>query len=155
MSPPVIPQTPPPERRRTPVAAAVPQYQHADADPRGRRLAVLTLTALGVVYGDIGTSPLYTLKECFSAEHGLTAGAANVYGILSLIFWSLMLVVVFKYLIFILQADNRGEGGVLGMLAILVQKSQRAEDRARRSVLVILGVFGTALLFGDGVITPA
>jgi KUP system potassium uptake protein len=134
--------------------------QHADhghppEKPTGRRLAFLTLTALGVVYGDIGTSPLYTIRETFSPEYGLTPNTANVYGILCLVFWSLMLVVVFKYLIFILRADNRGEGGVLAMLALLLQKSQRAEDKMRRSVLIILGVFGTALLFGDGVITPA
>src|SRR5678816_1846108 len=127
----------------------------AEADPRGRRLAVLTLTALGVVYGDIGTSPLYTLKECFSAEHGLAANTVNVFGILSLIFWTLLLVVVFKYLVFILRADNRGEGGVLAMLALVLQKQSRVTDRRRRMILIILGVFGTALLFGDGVITPA
>ena len=128
---------------------------HADANPTGRRLAVLTLTALGVVYGDIGTSPLYTLKECFSAEHGLAPTPANVYGILSLVFWALMLVVVFKYLVFILRADNRGEGGVLALLALVLQKQHRAEDWRRRWLLVVLGIFGTALLYGDGVITPA
>ena len=121
----------------------------------GRRLAILTLGALGVVYGDIGTSPLYTLRETFSSDHGLAPNVANVYGILCLVFWSLMLVVVLKYLVFILRADNRGEGGVLAMLALLMQHQQRADDRRRRAVLVILGVFGTALLFGDGVITPA
>ena len=134
---------------------AVANYQHADADPRGRRLAVLTLTALGVVYGDIGTSPLYTLKECFSAEHGIATNTANVFGILSLIVWSILLVVVFKYLIFILRADNRGEGGVLALLALVLQRPKRSEERKRRMILVILGVFGTALLYGDGVITPA
>src|SRR5689334_8629222 len=84
--------------RRTPAGAAPAspphQHQHADADPRGRRLAVLTLTALGVVYGDIGTSPLYTLREAFGPEHQLVANAATVYGVLSLVFWSIMLVVV-------------------------------------------------------------
>src|SRR5215213_2048826 len=123
------------------------QYSHVETNPRGRRLAVLTLTALGVVYGDIGTSPLYTLKECFSLEHGLTASAANVFGILSLIFWTLLLVVVFKYLIFILRADNRGEGGVLALLALVLQREHRAEDHGRRWVLIVLGVFGTALLY--------
>ncbi len=134
---------------------SVPNYQHADTDPRGRRLAVLTLTALGVVYGDIGTSPLYTLKECFSPEHGLAANAVNVFGILSLIVWSILLVVVFKYLIFILRADNRGEGGVLALLALVLQRERRTDERKRRMLLIILGVFGTALLYGDGVITPA
>src|SRR4051812_2852230 len=130
-------------------------YEHADTNPRGKRLGLLTLAALGVVYGDIGTSPLYTLKECFSAEHGLTPTPANVYGILSLIFWSLMRVGVFKYLIFILRADNHGEGGVLAVLALVLQCVQRAEDRSFRWMLILLGVFGTALLYGDGVITPA
>jgi len=95
------------------------------------------------------------MRETFSPEYGMTPNPANVYGILCLVFWALMLVVVFKYLIFILRADNRGEGGVLAMLALLLQKQQRTEDRRRRMILIILGVFGTALLFGDGVITPA
>ena len=134
---------------------AVPNYQHADTDPRGRRLAVLTLTALGVVYGDIGTSPLYTLKVCFSPVHGLSTNAVNVFGILSLIVWSILLVVVFKYLIFILRADNRGEGGVLALLALVLQRERRTDERKRRRLFIVLGVFGTALLYGDGVITPA
>ena len=130
-------------------------HGHPPANPVGKRLAILTLTALGVVYGDIGTSPLYTMRETFSAEYGMAPNAANVYGILCLVFWSLLLVVVFKYLIFILRADNRGEGGVLAMLALLLQKQHREADRRRRAILIVLGVFGTALLFGDGVITPA
>ena len=144
---------------RTPPAGGESSGSHARAhtvaNPVGRRLAVLTLGALGVVYGDIGTSPLYTLRETFSSEYGLAPNAANVYGILCLVFWSLILVVVLKYLVFILRADNRGEGGVLAMLALLLQRQERTEDRRRRGLLVILGVFGTALLFGDGVITPA
>ena len=130
-------------------------HPHPNADPTGRRLAVLTLSALGVVYGDIGTSPLYTLRETFSREHGLVANTAGVYGILSLVSWSLILVVVVKYIVFILRADNRGEGGVLAMLALLLQGEQRAEGRHRRAILVVLAVFGTALLYGDGVMTPA
>ncbi|MEO8564419.1 MAG: potassium transporter Kup [bacterium] len=138
------------------LATTGPDESHlAKPSPHGRRLAVLTLTALGVVYGDIGTSPLYTIKEAFGAEHGLAPTVGNVYGILSLVFWSIMLIVVVKYLIFILQADNRGEGGVLAMLALVLQRQHRSEDRHRRAVLVILGVFGTALLYGDGIITPA
>jgi len=124
-------------------------------DPKGRRLAVLTLTALGVVYGDIGTSPLYTLRETFADEYGFVPDVANVYGILSLITWSLILVVIVKYLLFILRADNRGEGGVMAMLALLLQRQHRSGDRRLRALLVLLGVFGTALLYGDGVITPA
>jgi KUP system potassium uptake protein len=151
----------PVEDRRHPSHHEPPAAEHPDghhaakAPPHGRRLALLTLTALGVVYGDIGTSPLYTIKEAFGAEHGLVPTIGNVYGILSLVFWSIMLVVVVKYLVFILQADNRGEGGVLAMLALVLQRQHRSDDRRRRAVLVILGVFGTALLYGDGIITPA
>ncbi len=146
-----------PERRQAPSAprAAEPHYQHVEANPHGRRLAVLTLAALGVVYGDIGTSPLYTMKEVFGHAHGLVPDAANIYGILSLISWSIILVVVVKYLVFILQADNRGEGGVMAMLALLLQRKHRTGDRGGRKVLILLGVFGTALLYGDGIITPA
>src|SRR5204863_8598688 len=125
------------------------------ATPAGRRLAILTLTALGVVYGDIGTSPLYTMKEAFGAERGLAPSPVNVYGILSLVFWSIVLVVVVKYLIFILRADNHGEGGVLALLALVLQRQHRTDDQRRRAVFIILGVFGCALLFGDGLITPA
>ena len=128
---------------------------HVEADPQGRRLAVLTLTALGVVYGDIGTSPLYTMRECFAAEYGLRPTQETVYGLLSLVLWALVLVVAVKYLVFILRADNRGEGGVLAMLALVLQRQHRARDSRRRAVLIALGVFGTALLYGDGVITPA
>ena len=148
------------ERRGTPPRAAAAELRptlhgHIEANPHGRRLAVLTLTALGIVYGDIGTSPLYTLREAFASEYGLIPNVANVYGILSLIVWSLILVVAVKYLVFILRADNRGEGGVLAMLALLLQRQHRAEQRTHRTVLILLGVFGTALLYGDGIITPA
>jgi KUP system potassium uptake protein len=139
-----------------PAPDAVADQRHALADhATGRRLALLTLTALGVVYGDIGTSPLYTLKETFSAERGLAPTIGNVYGILSLVFWSIMLVVVLKYLVFILRADNRGEGGVLALLALVLRRQHRSDDRHRRAAFVVLGVFGTALLYGDGIITPA
>src|SRR5215212_3060334 len=89
----------------TEIPAALPRHQ-ADPNPRGRRLAILTLTALGVVYGDIGTSPLYALKECFRPEYGLSATPENVYGVLSVILWSLFAVVSIKYILFILRADN-------------------------------------------------
>ena len=121
--------------------------------PRAR-VAQLTLLALGVVYGDIGTSPLYAFRECFTQDHGITAGTANVYGVLSLIVWSLILVVSVKYIIFIMRADNRGEGGILALLALLLQQQRREADRWRVSIIA-LGLIGAALLFGDGVITPA
>ena len=123
--------------------------------PTGRRLSLLTLAALGVVYGDIGTSPLYTMKEAFGHSHGLLPNAGNVYGILSLVTWSILLVVIAKYLVFILRADNGGEGGVLAMLALLLQDTSERIGPRRRTALVLLGVFGTALLYGDGIITPA
>jgi len=107
------------------------------------------------VYGDIGTSPLYAIKECFKEEHGLVADQANVMGVLSLIVWALIIVVSIKYIIFILQADNRGEGGELALLALLLQREQRESDRRSRYIIIALGLTGTALLYGDGVITPA
>jgi KUP system potassium uptake protein len=115
----------------------------------GTGVVLLGLAALGVVYGDIGTSPLYAIKECFGGEYGLVPDHENVLGILSLVFWSLIIVVVVKYLTFIMRADNRGEGGTFALLALL-----RASDQPR-SRLVALGLFGAALLYGDGVITPA
>jgi KUP system potassium uptake protein len=123
--------------------------------PQGKRLALLTLTALGVVYGDIGTSPLYALRECFKAEYGIHPTPESILGVLSLILWSLILVVSVKYIVFILRADNRGEGGILALLALLLQQRRRADDKRRRLTLVALGLFGAALLYGDGVITPA
>ena len=131
------------------------QIEHAHVAPTGKRLGILTLTALGVVYGDIGTSPLYALRECFKAEYGIHPTPGNILGVLSLILWSLILVVSVKYIVFILRADNRGEGGILALLALLLQQKRRADDQPRRVALVMLGLFGAALLYGDGVITPA
>jgi KUP system potassium uptake protein len=115
-------------------------------------LAALGTAALGVVYGDIGTSPLYALKECFAPEYGIAPTGRNVLGVLSLIFWSLNFVVSFKYLTYIMQADNRGEGGIMALLALL---HPRRLGLTRRRVLLGVGLFGAALLYGDGVITPA
>ncbi|WP_051279706.1 potassium transporter Kup [Chitinilyticum aquatile] len=113
----------------------------------------LTLAALGVVYGDIGTSPLYTLKECFAGPVGLALTPFNILGILSLIFWALMLVVSLKYVSIILRADNKGEGGILALLA-LAQRETAGRPRLTRCV-AILGIFGAALFYGDCIITPA
>ncbi|MEI7894601.1 MAG: potassium transporter Kup [Myxococcales bacterium] len=123
---------------------------HGTAKPRLADLAKLSLGALGVVYGDIGTSPLYSVKECFGKVHGVPLSQANVLGVLSLVFWSLTLVVVVKYLSFIMRADNKGEGGILALLALV---SPDAGHRVR--FIVMLGLFGAALLYGDGMITPA
>ena len=111
--------------------------------------AALALGALGVVYGDIGTSPLYAIKECFVPHHGLLPTPANVLGILSLVLWSLLVVVVLKYLTFIMEADNRGEGGIMALMALL------GPAAGRTPALISLGLLGAALLYGDGVITPA
>jgi KUP system potassium uptake protein len=116
-------------------------------------LAKVSLGALGVVYGDIGTSPLYALKECLSGEHGVGATTENVMGLLSLVFWSLTLVIVVKYLSFIMRADNHGEGGILALLALL--RGKGGETRKAAGVLLLMGLFGAALLYGDGIITPA
>jgi KUP system potassium uptake protein len=107
------------------------------------------------VYGDIGTSPLYAIRECFKEEHGLAATPANVYGVLSLILWALIIIVSIKYVVFILRADNRGEGGELALLALILQTQQRTSDNTRRFIIIALGLTGAALLYGDGVITPA
>ena len=121
--------------------------------PRGRRLAILSLTALGVVYGDIGTSPLYAVRESLLPEHGIAVSLSNVLGVLSLIFWSLVLVISVKYLGFILRADNRGEGGILALASLATPMGIR--QPGGRPWLIALGLFGTALLYGDGAITPA
>ncbi|MEO8297660.1 MAG: potassium transporter Kup [Burkholderiales bacterium] len=117
-----------------------------------RALASLTLGALGVVYGDIGTSPLYALKEVFHAGH-VPVTPDNILGVLSLIFWTMTVIVSLKYVLLILRADNNGEGGLIAMLALA---TTAVKDRPRlRSVLLVVGMFGTAVFYGDGVITPA
>lgn len=120
----------------------------------GRRLAVLALGALGVVYGDIGTSPLYALKECFTGPHGVPVSKDNVLGVLSLIFWALNFVITFKYLSVVMRADNRGEGGILALLA-LVRPQGEGRPTGGYRWLIAVGLFGAALLYGDGIITPA
>ncbi|MBP1687167.1 MAG: trkD [Deltaproteobacteria bacterium] len=112
----------------------------------------MAVAALGVVYGDIGTSPLYALRECFIGEHALPITAPNVLGILSLVFWSLTVVVSIKYLMFLMRADNEGEGGILALLALIGRGGSQGAGRNR---LILIGLFGAALLYGDGVITPA
>jgi KUP system potassium uptake protein len=136
-------------------AAVRPPRHTLEAKPSGRRLAGLSLIALGIVFGDIGTSPLYALRQCFDPEYGLEASQLNVFGVLSLIVWLLIIVVSIKYIVFIMRADNRGEGGILALLALLLQQERRVADRRRRWLLISLGLFGAALLYGDGIITPA
>src|SRR6266511_2087996 len=135
-----------------PLPLPTPVHHAPRAAPRGAALAKLALGALGVVYGDIGTSPLYALKECFAGPHGVAPTPANVIGVVSLVFWAVTFVVTFKYLSFVMRADNRGEGGILALLA-LVGRHEAA--KSSRHALLVLGLFGAALLSGDGVITPA
>jgi len=122
--------------------------------PQSRRdVAALAFGALGVVYGDIGTSPLYTMKEVFSGPHPIAPDVHNVLGILSLVFWALIIVVSLKYVAFILRADNRGEGGIMALMALV---HRAVHDRLRlRWGLMVMGLFGAALFYGDGMITPA
>jgi KUP system potassium uptake protein len=122
--------------------------------PRGRYLATLALTALGVVYGDIGTSPLYALRECFRGSHPVELTPANVLGVLSLIFWSLIIVISLKYLVFVMRADNRGEGGIMALLALILPRRSGSPSN-QRWLLLAVGLFGAALLYGDSMITPA
>jgi KUP system potassium uptake protein len=116
-------------------------------------MTLLTVGALGVVFGDIGTSPLYALRECFLDPHSVSHSEANVLGVLSLIFWSLMLVVSLKYAWFLLRTDNNGEGGILALLALITGDRQR--DLGKPSGFVILGLVGAAFLYADAAITPA
>lgn len=113
----------------------------------------LALAALGVVYGDIGTSPLYTLRECFSGHHPLALTSANIMGVLSLVFWALIIVVTVKYVLFIMRADNHGEGGILALLAL--SRSTGVRSDKLKGVLALTGIFGASLFYGDGIITPA
>ncbi|MDA0185282.1 potassium transporter Kup [Solirubrobacter phytolaccae] len=115
--------------------------------------AGLVLGAIGVVFGDIGTSPLYTLRTVFAPEHGLQPGTEQVYGVISLIFWAITVIVSVKYVTFIMRADNDGEGGIMALIA-LVQRSN-LRSRGAQLTLVLLGVFGASLFYGDGMITPA
>jgi KUP system potassium uptake protein len=130
--------------------------EHGDA-PRitsRRDLARLAVGALGVVYGDIGTSPLYAIRECFNPVHGIASDIPNTLGILSLVFWALTAIVAVKYLSFVMRADNRGDGGILALLALVTPKGNGSPTR-RRVALILLGLVGAALLWADGMITPA
>src|SRR6267154_1649441 len=130
-----------------------PLSDRAKSPHRNGNTWFLPLTALGIVYGDIGTSPLYTFSVALNATGHAVPTSSDVLGILSLIFWALLLMVSLKYVVFVLRADNDGEGGILALLALVA--SDKIADGARISVLVLLGVAGAALLYGDGVITPA
>ncbi len=115
----------------------------------------LALAALGVVYGDIGTSPLYALRECFHASHGLAVTLPTITGLLSLIIWALLLVVTVKYLLFVMQADNQGEGGILALMALGQRHREESAFPLRIGPVIVLGLLGASLVYGDGIITPA
>jgi len=123
----------------------------ADSRTSPRALLPLTLTAIGVVYGDIGTSPLYTIRECFFGTHPVPPTPENVLGVLSLVVYALVIVISIKYIAIVMRADNRGEGGILALTALL----PAPKGNGSRHVLIALGIFGAALLYGDGMITPA
>ena len=118
-----------------------------------KKIVGITIAAIGVVFGDIGTSPLYTMKEAFSVKYGIFPEPDNVLGILSLIAWGLLLIVTLKYVFFMLKANNRGEGGMMALLALVLRATKR--NSKKRGILMVLGLFGAALFYGDGVITPA
>jgi KUP system potassium uptake protein len=160
-----VPAEPEPAEEREPSPASAPPPSRTSlavpvsartapghGEPRGRYLLTLCLGALGVVYGDIGTSPLYAIRECFHPSHGMAVTPPNVLGVLSLIFWSLVIVITVKYLFYVLRADNRGEGGVLALMALALGSSK---GRHSSAIIIACGLFGAALLYGDGMITPA
>lgn len=147
-------------RRNAEAALHQPTNQSHNHEPHGEHshakagTAALALGALGVVYGDIGTSPLYAFKEAFTEKsHTMTVDTINVYGICSLAFWALVIIISVKYLLLVMRADNKGEGGILALTALVMPK--RSKNVTKAGLLVSLGVFGTALLYGDGIITPA
>ncbi|MCX6858714.1 MAG: potassium transporter Kup [Verrucomicrobia bacterium] len=126
---------------------------HAPAS--GKRLAGLSLAALGIVYGDIGTSPIYAFKECFARGHGAPVNTGNVLGVLSLIIWALILIVTIKYLVYVLRADNKGEGGILALLALAFPEAKSGHRSRLAKTFAAIGIAGACLLYGDGIITPA
>ena len=147
-------------KRNAEAASQQPTNQSHDDESHGEHshsktgTAALALGALGVVYGDIGTSPLYSFKEAFTEKsHEMTVDSINVYGICSLAFWALVIIISVKYLLLVMRADNKGEGGILALTALVMPK--RTKNVTKAGLLVSLGVFGTALLYGDGIITPA
>ena len=128
--------------------------EHSQAgELTGKRLAMVALAALGVVYGDIGTSPLYAVKEVFAGNHPIPLTQANIYGSLSLFFWALVIVVSIKYVVFIMRADNRGEGGIMALIALALHEAQGKPLQMK--AIMITGILGAAMFYGDGMVTPA
>jgi len=127
---------------------------HSPSSPAsGKQLAAIALAALGVVYGDIGTSPLYAMKEVFAGNHPIPVTEANIFGSLSLFFWALIIVVSVKYVSFIMRADNRGEGGIMALIALALHEAEHKPKQAK--AIMIVGILGAAMFYGDGMVTPA
>src|SRR5688500_12666103 len=122
----------------------------ARIEPEGKYLYALTLTALGIVYGDIGTSPLYSMRECFHGVHSVPPTELNVLGVLSMIFWALIVVISIKYLAFVMRADNRGEGGILALMSLTLKK--RDSNQRGYKLLFAMSIFSASLFYGDGMI---
>src|SRR5215210_242148 len=131
---------------------ALPDVRDANPGHHHGSLLKLTVGAIGIVFGDIGTSPLYAFRETFAGHHKLPVDRLHVFGVLSLIFWSMMIVVTFKYVTILMRADNKGEGGSLALLALISRKTEAARWG---TAIVLLGVFACALFYGDSMITPA
>ena len=147
------PPVKPPDPSTAPAVAPESPIDDAPAQQAKPGLMALAIAAIGVVFGDIGTSPLYTMKEAFGEAYGLPPAPQNVYGVLSLVFWALIVVVTLKYVVFMMRADNRGEGGIMALLALVLRATSRGTSQ--RWLLMTLGLFGAALFYGDGIITPA
>jgi KUP system potassium uptake protein len=126
-----------------------------DRNDGKKRALALTIGALGIVFGDIGTSPLYALRECFAPERGVATSRENVLGIVSLLFWTLSLIVCVKYLLIVLRADNKGEGGILALVSLVGRSIGKTGKAGRLAFIAVLGILGAALLYSDGIITPA
>lgn len=142
-----------PEYSSSTLLKPVDLHESGDGGEHKRGLGVLMLAAIGVVFGDIGTSPLYALKECFDAEHGIAFSPEALYGVMSMMIWALILVVTFKYVLFVMRADNKGEGGVLSLMALALRSVKSGSKEY--FVLMILGMLGACMLIGESVITPA
>src|SRR4029078_12235329 len=136
------------------MATIAPTEMRAPEEPatHAHSLPTLMLGAVGVVYGDIGTSPLYAMKESFLGPHPLSVDAPHIFGVLSLVFWSLMLIVTVKYVLVAMRADNRGEGGSFALLSLI---ARNLEGKRWTATLITLGVLATCLLYGDAIIPPA
>lgn len=142
-----------PEYSSSTLLKPVDLHSSGDGGEHKKGLGVLMLAAIGVVFGDIGTSPLYALKECFDADHGIAFSSEALYGVISMMIWALILVVTFKYVLFVMRADNKGEGGVLSLMALALRSVKSGTKEY--FVLMILGMLGACMLIGESVITPA